>query len=153
MPENTSGGPFVQVAAICTTPLIEQQGALSIIRIQDRIQIAGVSDQMQPQPLGNLWLVLALKAGEMQGKYNLYVTPILPSGERVEGPNFSVLFEGQERGAVVAFPLQFIAQEEGLYWFEVKLEEAVLTKIPLRVMYQKIQAMPGMPFSQPPAGD
>lgn len=150
MTEQSLRGPYVQVAAICATPLIENSGLLSVIRIQDRIQLAGTTDQMQPQPLMNLWLVLSLKAGEMMGKYTIHITPISPSGKRVPGPNFSVLFEGQERGAVIALPLPFIAQEEGLYWFEVKLEEAVLTQIPLRVMYQKMQMMPGMLFPQPP---
>jgi len=32
MPEGTFGGPYIQVAAICTTPLIEQSGYLSVIR-------------------------------------------------------------------------------------------------------------------------
>ena len=50
MAEGNLDGPYVQVAAICTTPLIEQGGGLSIIRIQDRIQLAGTTDTMQPAP-------------------------------------------------------------------------------------------------------
>src|SRR6202042_393250 len=46
MTEPSFGGPYVQVAAICATPLVEQQGFLSVIRIQDRIQLAGITDQM-----------------------------------------------------------------------------------------------------------
>jgi len=148
MPAQTLSGPYVQVAAICTTPLIEQQGLLSVIRIQDRVQLAGITEQMQPQPLNNLWLTIVLKSGEMIGNYSLYITVVSPSGNRTDGPNFNVLFEGQERGTVLGFPLPFIVQEQGLYWFEIKLEEVVLTKIPLRVMYQKIQMMPGMALGQ-----
>jgi hypothetical protein len=148
MAGKTLGGPYVQVAVICTTPLIEQQGQLSIIRIQDRIQLAGPTDQMQPQPLNSLWIVVALKSGELVGKYHLKITPITPSGVRQEGPSLSVLFEGNERGAIIQAPLGVVAEEEGLYWFEITLEEAVLTQIPLRVMYQKMQLMPGTPFPQ-----
>jgi|SRR5579862_2588261 len=149
MTEPSFGGPYVQVAAICATPLVEQQGYLSVIRIQDRIQLAGPTDQMQPQPLNALSLVISLKAGEMNGKYQLGVTPIAPSGQRLPGAVFSALFEGQERGTVMIMPLAIIAEEEGLYWFEVTLEQSVLTKIPLRVMYQKMQMAPGMPFQSP----
>lgn len=151
MTEKTFGGPYIQVAAICATPLIEQQGYLSVIRIQDRIQLAGVSDQMQPQPLSSLWLVLALKAGELNGKYSLKITPLTPSSKRLGGIEFSVLFEGQERGTVLAAPLNVVAEEEGLYWFEVTLEDTMLTRIPLRVMYQKLQ-MPGMLFPPQQSG-
>lgn len=149
MEEKGFGGPYVQVAAICMTPLVEQQGALSVIRIQDRIQLAGVNDQMQPQPLNALWLVLVLKSGEVSGKYALTITPVTPGGKRLPPLTSSVLLEGQERGAILATPLMIVAEEEGLYWFEVTIEETILTRIPLRVMYQKMQAMPGMPF--PPA--
>lgn len=152
MDESNFGGPYVQVAAICMTPLIEQQGALSVIRIQDRIQLAGLTDQMQPQPLNSLWLVLALKSGEMTGKFNITVTPIDPGGKRLPGLSSSMLMEGQERGAVLATPLMLVADKEGLYWFEVRLEDTLLTKVPLRVMYQKVQGLPGMPSPPPPHG-
>src|SRR5690242_13944339 len=98
MAPSTFGGPYVQVAAICTTPLIEQQGALSVIRMQDRIQLNGITDQMQPQPLSMLSLVIALKSGEITGKYEIEVTPRTPSGKELPGLKTSALFEGQERG-------------------------------------------------------
>ena len=152
MAESTLDGPYVQVGVICTTPLLEQGGALSVIRIQDRVQLAGVTDTMQPQPLNSLFMVLALKSGGTTGKFNLTITPISPGGKEIPGfPSFPVLFEGMERGNVIAFPLPLVAAEEGLYWFEVKLEGALITKIPLRVMYQKIQMPPGMVLPQPPS--
>lgn len=152
MVESPLDGPFVQVAAICTTPLVEQNGNLSIIRIQDRIQLAGITDTMQPQPLQSLFLVVALKSGGTTGKYNLTISAIAPNGNEIPGfPTFPVLFEGMERGHVIAFPIPLVVTEEGLYWFEVRLEgAALLTKIPLRVMYQKLQMPPGMAFPQPP---
>ncbi|HEY6445930.1 MAG TPA: hypothetical protein VIY53_05675 [Acidobacteriaceae bacterium] len=149
MTERTFEGPYVQVAAICMTPLVEQQGLLSVIRIQDRIQLAGLTEKMQPQPLNSLWLVVVLKSGELTGKFNLNIVPITPGGHRIPGPSTSVLLEGQERGAVVATPLMVVAEEEGLYWFEVTLEGTLLTRVPLRVMYQKMNPMPGMPFPPP----
>lgn len=138
------GGPYVQVAAICMTPLVEQQGLLSIIRMHDRIQLAGPTDQMNPQPLSALSLVVSLKAGEANGKYTVQVTPHDPSGKTLPAMTTSVLFEGQERGCIIVSPLAIMAEEEGLYWFDVTVEGQLLTRIPLRVMYQKMM-MPGMP--------
>jgi hypothetical protein len=152
MPDQSFGGPYVQVAAICMTPLVEQKGQLSVIRIQDRIQLAGITDQMQPQPLNSLWLVLALRAGAMEGKCTINVSPVTPSGKRPQGPSFPMLFEGPERLAFLATPMMFVAEEEGLYWFEITLEGTLISKVPLRVMYQKLQMIPGMQIPPPPAG-
>ena len=110
--------------------MVEQAGNLSVIRIQDRVQLAGITDAMQPQPLNSLWLVISLKAGEMNGTYTLTVIPVKPSGEEVQGfPSFNVLFEGNERGTVVAFPIPLVVTEEGLYWFQVRLQGVLLTEL------------------------
>lgn len=151
MSEQSFGGPYVQVAVICATPLIEQQGYLSVIRIQDRIQIAGQTEQMRPQPLHNLSLVLVLKAGEMKGKYSVHITPITPSGKELASVELPVLFEGEERGVVIAIPVAIVAEEEGLYWFNITMEGAALTRIPLRVMYQRQMQAPFGMFQPPPS--
>lgn len=142
--------PYVQVAAICQAVLQEATGVFSVIRITDRQPIMGLTDQMQPQPLFQLWMIVILKAGEMDGKYTLRVIPETPSGKRLQAFELPVLFERDERGVFLATPLQVIAEEEGLYWFNVMIEQDILTRIPLRIMYQKIQPMPGFPFPQPP---
>jgi hypothetical protein len=150
--QQSFGGPYVQVAVICTTPMVEQQGNLSVIRIQDRLQVAGQTDQMRPQPLSNLFLVLSLKSGEVRGKFVLRVTPVTPAGKELPPIEHPALFEGEERGVILVMPLPLVAEEEGLYWFDVTLDETPLTRIPLRVMYQKIQLPFGMQF-QPPTSD
>ena len=142
--------PYVQVAAICQTALQEPTGYLSIIRLIDRVPVAGVTEEMRPQPLNNLALVIVLKSGSMKGQYKLNIIPVTPSGKRLAGPQSSVLFEGEERGVAAVIPCGLVAEEEGLYWFDVMLEQDVLTRIPLRLMYQKMQ--PGIPFQPPQVG-
>jgi hypothetical protein len=146
----TSLRPFVQVAAICQSPLQEATGHLSLIRLMDRVPIAGITDEMQPQPLNQLAIVVVLKSGEMKGKYNIKIVPVTPSGKRLAGPQLTALFEGEERGVAIVLPVALVAEEEGLYWFDVMLEQELLTRIPLRVMYQKMQQ--GTPFQSPQAG-
>lgn len=141
--------PYVQVAAICQAALQEPTGFLSLVRLIDRLPLAGPTDEMQPQPLHNLVLVIVLKSGSMKGKYNIKVVPETPSGRKLQGPQLSALFEGEERGVAAVLPLGIVAEEEGLYWFDVILEQDLLTRIPLRLIYQKMQ--PGMPFQPPQA--
>jgi hypothetical protein len=99
-----------------------------------------------------LSMVIILKAGEMSGKYTVKVVAESPSGKRTPALQFTALFERDERGVVFCSPLGLVATEEGLYWFDIMLEQDVLTRIPLRVMYQKIQPIPGMPIPGQPGG-
>lgn len=146
MPEESFSGPFVSVACICQASLREANGVLSIIRVTDRVQVIGVQQRMQPQPLQNYSLVVILRSGELRSQtHSIKIVPITPTGKRLEFTESSVLFEGDERGPGFITPLAFVATEEGLYWFEVCLEAQVLTRIPLRVQYQKIQNVQ-MPF-------
>jgi hypothetical protein len=142
--------PYVQVAAIVQSPIQENSGFLSLIRLIDRLPVAGITEEMQPQPLNQLAMVVVLKSGAMKGKYNIKIVPETPSGKRLPPIQLSVLFEGEERGVAAIFPVGIVAEEEGLYWFDVMLEQDLLTRIPLRVMYQKMQ--PGIPFQPQPAG-
>ncbi len=152
MPERTFGGPYVQVAAICQTSIVDNQGLLSIIRCQDRIQVVGLTDEMKPQPLQNFQFVLALRAGEMRGKSTLRITPIAPTGKRLAHIEAPMLFEGEERGNVIQAPLPVVAEEEGLYWLEITLDGVLLTRVPFRVLYQKVAMPPGLPFPPPNIG-
>jgi hypothetical protein len=152
MPPDHPMRPFVQVACICQAPLQETNGLFSVIRIMDRLPLQGLTEEMQPQPLNMLSIVVILKSGEMSGKYMLRVIPQTPSGKSLPPMQTPALFERDERGVILSVPLGLVATEEGLYWFDVMIEQEVLTRIPLRVMYQKIQPIPGIPL-QPPPGD
>jgi hypothetical protein len=149
--------PWVQVATICQSAIIEANtNALSVIKVTDRIGVAGFTPEMQPQPI-NVTLALLLKSDQMNGQYQVKIRCTSPTGVATDGPEIPFLFEGNDRGVQAVFPLGFVATESGVYWFDVLLEEETLTRIPLRVMYQRIQAQPGMPLPpgmgmSPPGG-
>jgi hypothetical protein len=149
MVEDSYSGPFVSVACICQTPLQEANGQLSIIRVTDRVQVVGITPKMQPQPLQHLFLVLIMRSGSLRESHMIKIVPVTPQQQKLQPTETSVLFEGDERGPGVITPLSILATEEGLYWFEVYLEQQFLTKIPLRVQYQRMQASP-FPTPQPP---
>lgn len=51
---------------------------------------------------------------------------------------FPVLFEGDDdRGNALIAQMNFVANQEGLYWFDVHLNEELATRMPLRVAYQQ----------------
>ena len=52
--------------------------------------------------------------------------------------SFPVLFEGEDRGANLILPTDFEVDEEGLYWFDILVDDRLMTRIPMRVLYQPI---------------
>ncbi|MHB8303449.1 MAG: DUF6941 family protein [Acidobacteriaceae bacterium] len=138
--------PGVQVAAFCHTAITENTGALSVIRVTDRIALAGVAAEMQPMPL-QLTMALILKSDEMQGQYQVKLRCISPLGKSTDGQEMPFLFEGRDRGVQVVLPVGLVVTEQGLYWFEAMLENEILTRVPLRVMYQRVQLPPGIQLS------
>lgn len=145
--------PWVQVAAICHTALLENTGQMSVIRITDRIAVAGVTPQMQAQPI-QLTMAISIKSGEMHGQYNIRIRVTSPQGQETMGQEIMFLFEGGDRGVQSVIPIAMVITETGTYWFDVLLEEEVLTRVPLTVLYQRMQLPPGMlpPGAVPPSG-
>lgn len=139
--------PYVQIAAFCQTAIQEPNGILSIIRITDRHQIVGPTKELQPTPI-NLTLVVILKSGNMQGSATMNIRPATPSGGQLPQASVPVLFEGLERGVGVVTQMGMLVSEAGLYWFDVLIDDVLLTRIPLRILYAQGQQIG---FAPPPA--
>jgi hypothetical protein len=147
MAEETSG-PWLAMAVICESALQEGNGVLSIIRVMERIQAQGPLPELQPFNI-KFTLVVVLRSGFYQGNAKVAVKPVTPSNESLPVIEGTILLEGADRGANVimqapAFPIK----EEGLYWFDVEVNGVLMTRIPLRVMYQQVSQLPG---NRPPA--
>jgi hypothetical protein len=131
--------PWVQVAVFCQNTIVEADtGSLSVIKNVDGVTLAGMTPEMQPTPV-QLKLALILKSGEMQGPYNLKIRCNSPSEVKTEGPSFPCYFEGRDLGIQTVMPIGLIATEPGTYWFDLLLDDQILTRLPLRVMYQQVQ--------------
>ena len=50
-----------------------------------------------------------------------------------------MLFEGDDRGVNVNLNLQGFAFDlEGLYWFDITINDNLLTRVPMRINYQPV---------------
>jgi hypothetical protein len=145
MPER---GPYLKVAALCENVIQDNQGVLSLIRIIDRttrtIQGPTVPEQMEPFSQ-RLYLVLMFVSGEEHGTRELNLVMVKPNGMRLPMTTTNVLFEGQDRGANVVIQADLQADMEGLYWIEVLIQDEFVTRVPWRVVYQRLtQRLPGL---------
>ena len=133
------GGPFLLAAFICEKVLIEADGVMSAIRIIDRTNVVpppGLAPSEMPPVDLNHTLFVNFKAGQARGRSSVKLVLRSPLGLKLTEATTPVLWEGEDRGVNLVIPLRLRVEQEGLYWFEVHLEDKLVTKIPFRVMYQ-----------------
>ena len=132
-------GPHLAIAVLCEKVLTEQDGVLSVIRVIDRVTVSSagpdVPEAMPPTQV-SLSAVVSFRSGSARGRYTVRLRPEDPSGMQLPALEMPVHFEGEERGANLVISFNFLAEHEGLYWIDVLFQEDVVTRIPLRVIYQ-----------------
>ena len=133
-------GPYLVAALICERLLTEKDNVQSLIRIVDRlnVQAAGpdAPEQMPDVPFNYIFF-LALKSGAATGPVPVKVTMTLPSGLEHSGPLFegTVHFEGGTRGHNQVTNLRGTFKHAGPYWFNVYIDEKLITRTPMEVIY------------------
>lgn len=133
-------GPYVQFATFCDRVLQEQDGVISIIRAVDGITITAMGQETPDEmPGGQIatTLALALKSDDARGRHTVTLTMSTPDMRRLDPQSFDVNFEGDERGVNFVLNVQVEAME-GLFWLDVAVNGVVLTRVPLRVRYQRL---------------
>jgi hypothetical protein len=129
----------LHVATFCEKVLREADGVNSIIRMVDRFIVQGDSEEMPPVVL-QFTVYISFKSGFMRGKQKIAMRPKSPDGNDMPGMDFPVLFEGDnDRGVALTFPVRWAVQEEGTFWWEVFLNDELVTSMPLRVIYQRMK--------------
>jgi hypothetical protein len=133
-------GPYIQVAGLCENVIEDKTGALSLIRIIDTITHTATGPDApteMPHVVYPMKLVIMLKSGHAHGQYELKITPELPTGETKPSIERNIHMEGEERGINNIFNMMFTFTTEGLYWFNIYLNDSFLTRIPLRIKYNR----------------
>lgn len=138
-----AGGPYLNAALLCEKVLQERDGVLSIIRIIDRFTImavssAGTMPDTLPPGIVNFNVVAVLKSGVYKGTAPIRMVFRSPSNEVLGETTTDVFFEGDDRGVNLVSPQQMQVSEDGLYWIDLLCAGTLLTRIPLRVIYQRV---------------
>ncbi len=136
-----SSGPYLAAALLCEKILEEKDGSVSIIRMIDRItlttQAPSSPETLPPTPL-NLSALISFKSGSARGRHTVKWRIETPSGLKLPDQLLPVLFEGEDRGVNLFLNINMVVDQEGIYWFDVLLKDQLLTRIPLRILYQRI---------------
>lgn len=144
-----SEGPFLAAALLCERVLTEQDGVLSLIRVVDRLTHTIVGPEAPPEmpPVRVNWqLVLIFKSGAARGRFEVVLQLEAPSGLKLgDRMVLPVFFEGEERGVQLIAGLELDLNQEGLYWIDVLLDDSLVTRVPFRVIYQRITRSSSVP--------
>lgn len=129
---------YLQIAVFCEKVLQEADGVISLIRVVDRFTVRGASAEMGNHVL-KFTIVILFKSGFLRGKQKIHIRPLSPNKRELPAMEIPTLFEGDEdRGNGTIANIDFVVNEEGLYWFDVFLNEELVTRMPLRVLYQQV---------------
>lgn len=137
-----TGGPYLNAALLCERVLQERDGVNSLIRVIDRVTITAIVQNIGsveiPPTLVGFSLFVSIKSGLFKGSAPLKLTVRSPDEEKIVEFAIDILLEGDDRGVNVVSPVQFQIQTEGLFWVDVSLMGSLITRIPLRVVIQKV---------------
>lgn len=139
------GGPYLAAAVFCEKVIEDKQGILSLIGIIDRITQSAVgpdAPEKMPPLSYNLHLVLSFKSGFARGTQSVRLRALPPEGPPMGESIFTVFFEGEDRGNNLILQMALALPMEGLYWFDILLGERLVTRMPLRVVYQRLSLGP-----------
>lgn len=134
-------GPHLQAALLCQN--VTQQvpnGPITIVGLIDRVVVRvpqGILPEQAAPSIVSCHAVVILKTGSRPGNHRLRLVLTSPTGRPLREFSLEITLPNEpDQGVNVVMPIQFTASEEGIYWFDVKLDsEAVpLTRISFRRM-------------------
>lgn len=134
-------GPYLKVACFCERILREADGVATLVRVIDRLTHTAAGPDApaeMPAVTYEMKLVIMLISGRALGRHELKIERELPSGIRDEPIAVTVQMEGADKGANIVMDVKTTFTIEGLYWFNVYFDDTLLTRVPFRVLYQRV---------------
>ena len=137
IPMNERKGPFLSAALIAEKVLTEQDMTMTFVRVVDRCNIppeavVNLEDKLLTLPF--LVIVVTFKACGYKGDSDLQ---IVQGGRSVDTQSLGmsmIPFDGtQGRSYTVCCPVGLKWEGDGFYWFEIRLNNEFITRIPLEV--------------------
>jgi hypothetical protein len=145
--------PYVTAALICEKVIQEKDGTLSAIRIVDRAELGiqtndpNVRNVVQAIQLTGL---VCIKAGPAKGSGLLTIDIVNPSRKTTRLGQFALDLHGEDQGQNFVLNMVIAPQEDGLHWFDVRVDDQLLSKIPLTLLRTAPQVVTVAPTNEPP---
>jgi hypothetical protein len=133
--------PIFKAALLCERLLQEADGAISAIRIIDRMSVeiemeGGDPEAPKPAIPADLSVLVAIVRGKAaEDTHKLGIAMASPSGKSLPPQYYPMRFvsAGEEATTSMLIQMRVIADEDGLYWIKVSIDDAEVSRLPLRL--------------------
>lgn len=141
--------PSLRIAALCERVLEEKDGALSLIRLVDRLVITAEGTNVPRElPPGQVPLTAIMSWINGLGSYEAKIRVDFPDGNSFESITMPFLLDSLDKIQNLVMRLVFPVRRQGIYWFNFMLGDEVKSRLPLRVIYQR-KELPSRRTQQP----
>ncbi len=134
--------PYLQIAVFCEKVLRETDSVVSLIRVVDKVihtRRGPSAPEIMPEMAVQLTGMLAFKS-TVAAEHDLRVEMIAPSGRRLGDPQtLKLKFDGPAApyGVMLDVTLGIESAETGTHWWEIYMDDALLTRVPLSIEYRR----------------
>jgi hypothetical protein len=132
--------PILLATLFCESVLEEANRTLSVIRIMDRVTVQIPADFPEgAKPLVHISGLIALRSGDFIGDAILEIFMNTPSGTRQRVQEFRLPLPGGHQGMNLKMDIKLGLESEGIYWFDVLVNQEHRSRMPLEVVFQRLQ--------------
>lgn len=126
-------GPYVALAVFCTRIDRQTDGSTDVIGVVESLNL----DSPFSPPMTNnslmMTAVVSVRGDTMRGAFPLAIRGHYPDGTPGTTLSQLVEFSDAQPTATVALPIQIAIGDLGEYWFDVMLDQRLLTRVRLDV--------------------
>jgi len=126
-------GPYVALAVFCTRIDRQTDGTTDVIGVVESLNL----DSPFAPPMTNnsliMTAVVSVRGDTMRGAFPLAIRGHYPDGTPGTTLSQLVEFSDAQPTATIALPIQIAIGELGEYWFDVMLDQRLLTRVRLDV--------------------
>jgi hypothetical protein len=158
-PAKKLGGPYLAAAFFCERTLAEPDGAITAVRIIDRMTVDVAADappDFPPEANGlhvPIHALLAFRTGDSPGEHLLRLVMESPSGKKHPFSDHTLTLTPEPHGGANLRVNGIIAVKTGgLFWLHVFLDGKRLTRMPLQISVRCAEPQPDAPATPTPPG-
>ncbi len=140
------GGPYVKAAVLVNQVIEGKDGVLTLVRVIDRLttQASGPQPPVDmPVATFSMNAVLMFVSGKARGRHQVRIVREAPNADRKEIWSGGILMEGEQKGHNLNLGLKESFELEGTYWYDVYVDDELMTRMPFQVIYQPMRSVTG----------
>ena len=132
--------PCLRIGALCERVLEEKDNVLSLIRVIDRliITVEG-TDVPKELPPGQTPIIALMSWVNGLGNYEAKIRVEMPDGNSIESPTLPFYLDSLDKVQNHIVRMMLPIKHAGVYWFNFLLGEEIKNRVPLRVIYQRME--------------